>query len=208
MREQLKEITKQFLQQFNDPQIENISIPEEIENKLISLACFIAQARTGVSRDRYHQTVMAIPEAEGPARLTKQLWTMGAGIAIVQGKKEIDDAVYKILTRIAINSLPRHRNSILKTMFESLIMSSVWEHTKAIGKLIATPTETVKRYLEDLWMLGLVARQVEGEDDDDDAWKTKRVPYGWQLSKSAIELIESSEIYLFNAENLPKDAEI
>lgn len=196
MREQLQEITKQFLEQFREPKIENIRISDEIEKKLISLACFVAQGRTGISRDRMHKTVEYIPEAEGPARLTKQLWVLGAGIATVQGKDELDDGVYRVLKRIAMNSLPKHRQIILKTMWETTIMSSIWEPTKAIGKLINAPTETAKRYCEDLWMLNLLNRRIEGEDsEDDEGWKRSRTPYGWQLSESCISLIEESEIY-------------
>jgi hypothetical protein len=207
MRYQLKEITKQFLEQFNEPKIENVRISEEIEGKLISLACFVALARTGVSRDHFHQIVTSVPEAEGPARLTKQLWILGAGIAAVQGKEEFDEGVYKVIKRVAMNSLPKHRNVILKVMWETSVMSSVWEHTRSISKMVNMPTNTTVRCLEDLWMLTLLSRHIEGEDDDDDGWKTKRVPYGWQLSKECIELIESSQIYLFNEEELSNNCD-
>lgn len=202
MREQLQEVTKQFLEQFKEPKIENIRISEEIEKKLISLACFVAQGRTGISRDRMSKTVEYIPEAEGPARLTKQLWVVGAGIATIQGKDELDNDVYRILKRIAMNSLPKHREIILKKMWDTTIMSSVWETSKSISKLVNAPTETVKRYCEDLWMLNLLFRKIEGEDsEDDDNWKRSRVPYQWQLSDYCISLIEESEIYLDETPN-------
>jgi len=201
MRQRLQEVTKQFLEQFTEPRIEDIHISEDIERKLISLSCFIAQARTGVSRDRYHGTVGHLPEAEGPARLIKQLWILGAGIATVQAKGEVDEPIYSIIKRVAMNSLPRHRNLILRTMWDSLIMSPQRESTRVISKLINTPTETAKRYLEDLWMVGLLNRHMEGEDDNDEEWKTKKTPYSWQLSKKCIEFIEQSEIYLFDKDS-------
>jgi len=205
MRDQLQEVMKQFLEQFEEPKIENIRISEEIEGKLISLACLIAQARTAVSRDRYHQTVTHLPETEGPARLVKQLWILGAGIATVQGKHEFDEGVYKIIKRIGTNSLPKHRALILRTMWESLIMSDKWETTRLISKLICTPTETVKRYLEDLWMVGLLNRRIEGEDADDDTWKVRNTPYFWNLSKRCIESIEKSGVFLLYAEDFLKN---
>ena len=209
MRQQLQEITKQFLEQFKDPKIEKIHISEHMEKKLIALACFVAIARTGVSRDRYHRTVEYMPEAEGPARLTKQIWILGAGISTVQGKEELDGGVYGILKRVAMNSLPRHRSLLIRAMWETSIMGGEWEPSKVIGKLINTPTETAKRYLEDLWMLNLLNRRIEGEEEDEESWKTKKTPYSWQLSKECIQLIEQSEVFLPKDQaNLPKEPEI
>lgn len=206
MRGELREVVKEFLLQFQDPKIQEIHISDDIEQKLINLACFIAEARTGVSRDRWHRTVEAMPEAEGPARLVKQLWVLGAGVTTIQGKTHLDAGVYSVLKRIAVNSLPRHRNIILKNLWEGAIISDQWEATKAIGKLIGAPTETTKRYLEDLWMLGLLNRRIEGEDsEDDESWKIKKAPYSWQLSRKTIELIEMSEIYFSNGHDFGID---
>jgi hypothetical protein len=109
----------------------------------------------------------------------------------------LDDGVYRILKRIAMNSLPKHRQVILKSLWDAYVMSSVWETSKSIGKMINAPTETTKRYCEDLWMLNLLSRKIEGEDsEEDDSWKRSRIPYNWQLSDFCISLIEESEIYL------------
>lgn len=66
MRQELQEVVKQFLEQFEEPKIEDVHITEEMDQKLINLACFVAQARTGVARDRYDKTIEYMPEARDP----------------------------------------------------------------------------------------------------------------------------------------------
>ena len=195
MRAQLQEITKQFLDQFKQPKIEDVQIPEEIDQKLIALSCFIAQARTGVSREQYHQTIKSLPEAEGPARLVKQLWLLGAGLATIHEKDTLDESDYRIVKRVAINSMPRHRCQVLRTMWDAEVMGSNWETSRSIGNLVSLPTETAKRYLEDLWLCHLLNRKIEGQEDDDN-WKMTKTPYLWQLSPNCIEFIEEGQIFL------------
>jgi hypothetical protein len=197
MRHELQEVTRQFLEQFKEPKIKDIHISELMNQKLINLACFVAQARTGVSRDRYDGTIEYIPEAEGPARLIKQLWTLGAGIATIQGKDELDEGVYIILKKVGRDSLPRHRDIIFQTMVQREILLDRWENTKAIGRLLNIPTDTARRYCEDLMMVNLLNRKIEGEDQGDEGWKYSKAPYLWQLSTLSTDFIRNSEIYQF-----------
>jgi hypothetical protein len=53
MRRELRETVKQFLEQFQNFRIEDVHIDDGINEKLFSLACFVAEARSGVSRDRH-----------------------------------------------------------------------------------------------------------------------------------------------------------
>jgi hypothetical protein len=199
MRHELRETVKQFLAQFEKPGDGNIPISEDLNQKLFSLACFVAEARSGVSRDRYTQAIEYLPEAEGPARLVKQLWTLGAGISIIQGKSEFDDDVYNILKKVGKDTLPSHRNLILKKMWEKDIAGNSWEKTRTLSGFFNYPTTTTKLQLEDLMVLNLLDRKFEdSSSQDDDVYgyrKSETTPYCWRLSDHCCELIRTSEIY-------------
>ena len=197
MRQELQGITSDFLQQFKEPKFESIKVGEEVKQKIFALVSLIAKGRTGVSRDRYHQTIDYLPQTEGTPRLIKQIWTLGCGISVIQGKNEIDDDIYSILKQVGRDSLPSHRDRILETMFLNEFYSGNWETTKALSKLINCPTTTARMYLEDLMMVGILNRKIQGEDiDEDDSWKRRETtPYLWQLSDKCLGLIEKSETY-------------
>ena len=211
MRNGLRETVKQFLEQFEGYTIKDIQIGGEINGRLFGLACFIADVRSGVSRDRYTQMIEYLPEAEGPARLVKQLFTLGCGIAIIQGKSEVDEDVYEILKKIGKNTIPSHRNLILKEMWEREITGDSWEKTRTLSGYFSYPVTTTKMQLEDLMILGLVNRKIEdGSSGDEDGPYRRQdtTPYYWRLSDKCCDLIRTSEIYdlqddtwVFNMEN-------
>jgi len=190
MRNELAEATRAFFEKLKG---RNICIGSAIEDKLISLSSFVAVGRTAVSRDRYTQAVNYLPEAEGPPRLMKQLSTLGRGIALVQGKGEVDEGVYNILKKVGRDTLPSYRNLIFGEMWMKGIKGDRWEKLRALGELFKSPVATIRLYLEDLMMLGLVERKVEGEQrsySDSD-----KVPYLWRLSENCCDLIQGSGVY-------------
>jgi hypothetical protein len=202
MRRELRETVKQFLEQFQNFRIEDVHIDDGINEKLFSLACFVAEARSGVSRDRYTQAIEYLPEAEGPARLVKQLFTLGCGIAIIQGKNELDENVFTILKKVGRDTLPSNRNLILRTMWRKRIFGNRWEQPRTLSGYFNYPSQTTKLHLEDLMVLNLVERKIEGvplvPSEDADSYHRKQgttAPYFWQLSERCCELIRSSEIY-------------
>lgn len=197
MRRELQGITSDFLQQFQTPKIECIKVADDIKTKIFGLVSLVAKGRTGVSRDHYTQMIDYLPQPEGTPRLIKQIWTLGCGISVIQRKDEIDNVIYSILKQVGRDSLPNHRDRILETMFENKFYSSGWETTKGLSKLLNCPTQTARIYLEDMMMVGLLNRKIQGEDnEEDDSWKTKQTaPYLWQLSGKCVELIQKSETY-------------
>ena len=198
MRNELRETVKQFLEQFEGSKIKDVNIRDEINRKLFSLSCFVAEARSGVSRDRYSQMIEYLPEAEGPARLVKQLFTLGCGIAIIQGKSEIDNDVYEILKKVGRDSLPSHRNLILQKMWGMEMFGELWEKTRTLSGYFSYPVSTTKMQLEDLMILKLINRKDMGEssgDEDSNYRKQETRPYYWQLSDKCCQLIKTSEVY-------------
>ena len=66
------------------------------------LACFVAYARCPVERDYRNQCVLYQPLPEGPARLTKQFMQIGMGLALVHGKRIIDEDIYNIIRKTGL----------------------------------------------------------------------------------------------------------
>jgi len=199
MRNELRETVKQFLEQFTNPEIKDVSISEDVNVKLFNLACFIAEARSGVSRDRYTQAIEYLPEAEGPARLVKQLFTLGCGIAIVQGGNELNEGVYEVLKKIGRDTLPSHRNLILRKMWETEMFGNSWEKTRTLAGHFNYPVQTTKLQLEDLMILRLMDRKIEGssEEHEDGGFRRSDAtnPYYWRLSERCVDLIKTSGVY-------------
>jgi len=169
--------------------LEDIYISEPIREKLLSLSCFIAEARTAVPRDQYTREVDFVPEFEGPARLMKQLFGLGCGISIIQSKREIDLDVYDILKKIGLDCLPSHRKLIISKMWSKGIRGNYWEKTRTIAGFLNYPVPTVKLHLEDLMILRLVDRTNEEEHQGETA------PYLWKLSYNCYNLILETELF-------------
>jgi len=196
MRRELQEVTAQFLSQFKDVALNKIHLSEEVRKKLFALTSLIAKRRTGVSRDRYTRTIDYFPQPEGTPRLLKQLWILGAGIAAIQNKDELDEEVFRILLKVGRDCLPNHRDRILQTMFQDSLRGMKWETTKGLSRLINCPTTTARLYFEDLMMVRLLDRRIQGEDEEGDDWKTRdTIAYLWRLSQECVDLIERCGVY-------------
>jgi hypothetical protein len=194
MRGELRKAVKEFLEHHEEAKVKDISIGGEINEKLICLACFVAGVRTGISRDRYTQAINYLPDSEGPSRLMKQLFTLGCGIAIAQGKNEIDEEVYNILKKVGRDTLPSYRNLILNEMWVRKIVGKHWERPRALSDFLRQPVATIKFNLEELMVMGLANREPEGAHLSEDSYSDK-IPYLWRLSDKCYDLIQRSGVY-------------
>ncbi len=196
MRQELQEMTGEFLAQFKDASLEKIRLGDGIKERLFALVSLVAKGRTGVSRDRFTRTIDYFPQPEGTPRLLKQLWILGAGIATIQGKDEVDEEVFKVVKKVGRDSLPAHRDRILQAMSTRGLSGGNWETTKGLSRVLNCPSSTTRIYLEDLMMVGLLDRKIQGEDEESDEWKTREtMPYLWRLSSECVELISQCGMY-------------
>lgn len=178
MRSELKETVKQFLEQFENPKIEDIRIDSHTNEKLISLVQFVAEGRTAVTRSRYSQAIQYPPDPEGPSRIMKQLFKLGCGIAIIQGKGEINKEIYGILKKVGKDSLPSYRKLVIGKMWNMGIKEDQWKETKRLADLFQQPLATARLHLEDLMVLGMVDRKKEKDH------------HLWRLSEKCCDLIQ------------------
>ncbi len=95
--------------------IDQDSVPtcdEERKQIIIRLAVVLAKARTFVERDHDHK-IEYHPEPEGPARIAQQLFKLGQGLALINGRAVIDDDDIAILVRVTFDSMPPKRRKVL-----------------------------------------------------------------------------------------------
>ena len=188
-RAEILEKASQFFAGLKEMELAEISVPEEIGTKLDALSVFVARARTGVSRDRSSKVVEYIPAPEGPGRLVRELVTLGRGIAIAQGKRQIWIKESMICCfRWERDSLPSNRNLLLQAMWQEGVFGEKWASTRELAEALGRKPETVRIWLDDLWELKVVEQKMEENSK-------KSMEYRWRLSDDAAQLIHISQIY-------------
>lgn len=176
MRQELCQAVGNFFNgNFN---IEAVSLPEDIKNKIISLSEFVAEARTSVHRNEYQGGIITdIPEAEIATRLGIQLSKLASGLAVIRGKNEITEDEFLVLKRIGLDSIPKKVELIL----EALNGQPQGEKTVEISEITGMGTKTSYRALLDLAVLGLVDGKKTQAGD--------RAPWVWSLSEKMQDLL-------------------
>lgn len=191
MRREIQEAIHRFINQFDGLGSENIEFKNDliIQEKIIALACFCAIARCPVERDKYTQALLYNPLPEGPPRLVKQFLQIGAGLALIQGKTSIDAEAFETIKHVGRDIISAQRLEILKHLWDEKVFShrSKWLKTKEISTSVGKPTMTSKLILEDLMVVKLLNRVIDGEGETS--------PYQWQLNERAFDLMARSEIF-------------
>jgi hypothetical protein len=190
MRQEIRTAIHKFIDQFKDLKNKHFAAnTDEVNEMIVALACFIAIARTHVDRDWKTQRILYQPEPEGSGRLTKQFTQLGYALALVQGRNNIDESVYRTIAKIGRDLIVKQRLKILQHMWNERIadFAGHWKTTKEIATPIDMPTTTVKFNLEDLMIIGAVKQDLESDGETS--------PYIWQLSQEICELIGSSEVF-------------
>ncbi len=177
MRKELRDVIREFYsQKFN---IEDTRFPDTVREKTVQLAKFVAICRTSVSRDQFRKnTLTYLPEFEIGTRLGIQLKKLGRSLACIRGKKETGEEEYRILRRIAEDTLPKKRRTLLDFLYQN---SSKWLTTAEISKEVKIEYQTTRLVLEDLQVLGLAQTRKEEHQQGS--------PWSWRISHGIKELI-------------------
>jgi hypothetical protein len=168
----------------NAPDANKVVTPENMHIKLAALSSIVAQLRSQVSRDPYDKSVNYMPDIEGPARLAKAFAKLGKGLAAIRGKLVVTDDEYKVICKVALDSVPRRRSLIIGNLTDL-----DWKGAKEISSNVGIPTITVNRELEDLTLLRVVRRELESDDPNE---VTQTTPYKWRLNATVARGLEAS----------------
>ncbi|MCC7495899.1 MAG: hypothetical protein IT204_26335 [Fimbriimonadaceae bacterium] len=153
------------------------SVPDPLKDKLVSLAEFTVIARTHVQRNSKKE-IDAIPYPEGSTRLAQQLTQLAKGSALLEHRSVVEETDYQLAVRIAFDSMPENRRTILKSLIAGQPVSSC-----------GIPKTTLHYGTEELEVLGLLAKSNLG---------------GGRLSPQAIKLL--TEAGILNSQPQPATA--
>jgi hypothetical protein len=122
--------------------------PDEIDEKIASLAELVVHARTHIRRDGHKKEIRYVPEPEAPTRLSQQLAQLAKGSAILDRRDEVSEEDYRLVCRVAMDCIPQVRRRILEYL-------STGDESKVAG----LPASTRSYADEELEALGLVTNR-------------------------------------------------
>lgn len=158
---------------------EQITIPPEVDDLLVKLADLAAYGRAGVDRDGYNREVRYLPEAEGPARLVKQLRQLLLALTIIHGKFQPDEEELDILRKVARDTMHPFRARVLAALpSESVTTAEVKRKTGLSYKV-------VQQELEDCELLGIV-KNVSTDGSSSGSWR---------IVPAHLEMLQESRIF-------------
>jgi hypothetical protein len=192
MRLEIRGALHKFIDQFENLSGVSMAKDEDVNLKIISLACFVAIGRCAVDRDRYSQALQYTPMPEGTPRLVKQFMQIGAGIALANGRDVIDGGVYQVLKKIGRDLMSTQRLRVLDYLWREGVLESdeVWDDTPRIADAVNLPGSTAKRTLEDLMVVGALKRQ-RGESGELGGQR----PYKWQIAEDMADYIHAAGVF-------------
>lgn len=158
IREDLKDALAGFIKSVTIPE----SLPEiseEDKELIIEVANFATLARSSVMRESYHTRAIEYkPESEMPTRFINQINLLAYSFMIINDGP-LSDLDRIILQKISLDSIPQFRRNIV----ELLVSRKEAMTSSKIAVALGYPTNTVRRVLEDLNMLGVLER-ISGKD--------------------------------------------
>lgn len=192
MRKELAAAIEGFMASLGKIEERTVGIAPEIEDMIVILADLTAKGRAGVPRDGYERLVQYQPEPETPARLAKQFTLLGRALAIIRDKEAVGPDEVAVLRKVAVDSMIRQRVKVVRALAK--LPPWEWAETQAVMDETIIPARTCKELLEDCWILGIVERDIEG-DEDSDAGRRGRKPYKWKLLNEYRDDIQLSRIF-------------
>jgi hypothetical protein len=177
-----------FLAQFDGNLSVDVAEVVGVREKIMAIAILCAHARAAVYRNGYDQTLLSMPQPEGPARLVKQFKLLAMGLATVRGSGEMNNGIYEIVKKTAKDTLPRLRLQVLEALWELYTLDpNDWPKTKDVAMTAGMPVNTAKLELENMHLLRLVQRDLDGDRD--------KAAYIWQPTELMCRLVENSECF-------------
>ncbi len=162
-----------------EPKLDKRELEDAENARLFSMAAFIAAGRSPVTRDWHSKEIVEVPETEKPTRLQAALSQLYLGLEVI-GLEESER--WRVVGRVAMDSLPRIRN---------IIINSARESVKAVGVAglrdgIGCGSNTIRWTFEELERHGVFEQVERGDRFGDKAgtwrltqWSRKHIKLGW-----------------------------
>jgi hypothetical protein len=185
-RSQLQDLMLQYHQEFQAPS-EKVKINKAFRDDLIEIADLATRARTEAERDWRSPTkeIVEIYDAEMPQRFAAQLQALALSLMEINynetGNAELLEEDYELVKKVGFDSIPRTKRRALLELAKYDVIE-----TSGLAVKIGIPTNSVRRWLEDVVALGLADRE-KGSGNKGDRWRLK------ESVKSVIQRFEKVE---------------
>lgn len=193
-REVIQSAFKEFIEERVEDVEQNIyDIPEDLDTDLTILADFVTHARTPVRRD-FHGRVLSRPKRELGMRVYRMLHNIAKCFMYLNPDHIITEKQERALYKLALDCVPDPIMQAIKGMgeFKSVTAKGLAQHTNM-------PTETARRWLEDLNVLGVCKRDVD---------TTKGISVDrWVMTEKYRKILHTYTNVKENAVNLEEDGD-
>jgi hypothetical protein len=159
MREKLAQAVAGLFTSLPNPLPQPEGMTEAEYASLSNVILNVIRLRAGVVRDGYRHEIDDVHDPEGPARLSKALEQLFAGLVLIGVKRE---GAAALVERVAYDSAPKLRLRAFNALTDD------WQTTRQIAAKIKLPTITTRRALEELAAQDL-AVLVDAENDGQSA---------------------------------------
>lgn len=139
---------------------------KEFRREAIDIADFATMARTAVYTDYRTGRIEGAADPEGPMRVVAQQHGFMSAFVAMQG--ELTDFDHRIIYKVAWDSIPNVRRTALLLLAQYKDGTT----TKAYGQHIGIPSDSAKKFLEQLAVLKLIDRK-KGRPTLGDLWQIK-----------------------------------
>lgn len=141
-------------------------IPSDHSEDIINVADFSCMCRSATERNYMGQLELT-HEPEMPSRMAKQMMGL-TNVFIFMNNGELPEYFREIIYRIALDSIPKGRRMALRELARYAKVA-----TSGVATKLNYPSDTVKEWLEDLNVLGVITRVKGTAAYQGDRWEIK-----------------------------------
>ena len=158
-RTHIQEMVRDYHRGFSLPKTPP-SLPQDIKDEMLHLANFATLSRTSVPREIFSPSkdITGTIHPEQPTRFYAQLLVLGQSLACMNinelNSPELLDLDREILRKVAMDSTTDNRRIVLHQLAKHPAV-----FTSGLAMKLGWPTNTARRFLEDLNALGIVVRE-------------------------------------------------
>ena len=186
IREELAKTTGLFLS-YGFEELKVAGLDNVIHQRIIALAQLGARLRGVVNREYYTNDMTGRPFAEVGSRLGIQLSKIARALAMIRGKVSVSDAEYQLVKKIMIDTVSQRNEDIVRCIYQHYQKTkNMYISSSQIAEITQYPPSTIKRILDDLVLLRIVAKK---------GMPGMGFKHVWSLSPYILRCITQSQVY-------------
>lgn len=155
-------------------------VPEIARKIFLDLARLVAVSRTVILREERTKEVIDKADPEIHTRLVKQFVTLSMGIGMAREEQEIEGKTVAMVREVALGTIPPNRLMLMRLMrgWEGKVVRPT---AGVLAKQSRINVSTIRRWLADLYLLGLADRERLGNNPQSS--------FVWTLPQKVVDLL-------------------